>query len=159
MNKIDVEAARARLNYNPETGILTWKSTGKRAGGIHIKGYRVIRIDRILIKEHRIAYAIFHEHDVPDGMQIDHVNRDKSDNRISNLRLATNAQNQFNKGLRSTNTSGFKGVCMKGGKYTASIKKNAKTQHLGTFETPEEAHKAYMAAATQHEPDFAFSGS
>ena len=79
----------------------------------------------------------------PTGMEVDHKNRDKLDNRWSNLRLATESQQRFNGGLKSNNKSGHTGVCRKqdrGGEWWgAYVTLHGKHHHLGHFRTIEEA--------------------
>jgi hypothetical protein len=78
---------------------------------------------------------------------VDHINHNKLDNRRSNLRPVTHQQNCLNMPLSPTNTSGYTGVSAgEGGKWLARLKTNGKLKHLGTFDTPEEASKAYKAA-------------
>ena len=85
-----------------------------------------------------------------DGdIEVDHINRDKLDNRVSNLRLCTRAENNQNRGKFSNNKSGLKGAYPKRGKYQSTIRYNGKTIYLGTFKTAIEAHKAYIAKAKQ----------
>lgn len=93
------------------------------------------------------------------GQYIDHINGDRADNRKCNLRFASLAQNQFNRKLGKDNTSGFKGVSMRGpNRWEAGIKKNRKTTYLGIFKTPEEAHLAYVKAAHEMFGEFANDG-
>lgn len=92
----------------------------------------------------------------PRGMQTDHVNRNKLDNRRINLRIATAAQNQGNRGIDKRNTSGLKGVIpYKNGKWMAQIKIANKSKYLGLFESKHEAHGAYMKAASEYHGAFA----
>lgn len=88
---------------------------------------------------------------VPKGKQVDHINRDKKDNRISNLREVTPSQNQANRGLDSHNTSGYKGVSFdkKAKKYRAYVRKDGKTYNLGFYTEREQAAKAYNLKATE----------
>jgi hypothetical protein len=91
--------------------------------------------------------------------QLDHIDCDRSNNRIANLRDATPSQNHANTKRSSTNTSGFKGVSANGssGKnpWTACIRINKKSTHLGCYKTKEEAALAYEKAAKEYFGDFA----
>ena len=108
------ERIKELFDFNEETGILTRKPSlrdkkgGKVVGCLANHGYLVVRIDYTLYLLHRIiwlyAYGYLPEH------QIDHINRNKCDNRLENLREATRSCNVRNTGLRSDNTSGIKGV-------------------------------------------------
>jgi hypothetical protein len=93
----------------------------------------------------------------PTTAQIDHQNGNGLDNRRENLRIATNAQNLFNRGPQRNNSSGFKGVCFhkQAQKWKAEIAFRGQRKHLGLFTTPEDAHAAYIAAATQLHGEFA----
>jgi hypothetical protein len=90
------------------------------------------------------------------GEEVDHINGNKLDNRRDNLRIATPTQNRWNSPRRSDNRSGFKGVCWhkqrQAWRATFGIKR--KYIHLGYFDTPEEAHAAYLAAARQYAGEF-----
>jgi ribosomal protein S17E len=90
----------------------------------------------------------------PENMMIDHVNGNTLDNRKENLRICTNQQNQFNSKKASNNTSGYKGVTHDRGRWKAQIRINGKPTHLGYFNSPEDGHKAYCAAAKKHRGDF-----
>lgn len=93
----------------------------------------------------------------PSGIEIDHINGDKLDNRRGNLRLATRLQNIGNNGIRRDNTSGVRGVSWMSSlnKWRAYIAKNGKQIHLGIFERKEEAKRAYNLAALQYFGEFA----
>lgn len=86
---------------------------------------------------------------------VDHINRDKLDNRKINLRSCDQQKNSWNRGLSKRNKSGFKGVRMEYGKWRARIRLNNKQAHLGVFKTKEEAAKAYDFAAKKHYGEFA----
>lgn len=149
------------LDYNPDTGHFTWLvslksgSAGKRAGHLKKnKGYRYIEVYGKTYAEHRLAWLFVNGSEPKD--QIDHINGVKDDNRISNLREATNAQNRSN--TRSTNKHGLKGVAykpwIKNKPWQASITNNKKVIYIGCFATKEEAHFAYLAKAKELMGDF-----
>lgn len=105
---------------------------------------------------HRIVYEM-HFGQIPDGMQIDHIDGDKLNNRIENLRLATHSQNQHNRGAYSSNTSGMKGVYWHKSheKWSSAIRIDGALKHLGLFDTKELAHIAYCEAAKRLHGEFA----
>jgi len=92
----------------------------------------------------------------PKELTVDHKNGDGLDNRRENLRLCTSTQNKYNSKMRSHNTSGYKGVCKGyGSKWTASMSCGGRRLYLGTFETGEQAAKAYDAKARELFGEFA----
>ena len=129
------------------------KTKGKRAGCQRPDGYRIVSINDVKIIEHRLVFLMHHGY-LPN--YIDHIDGDKSNNRVENLREATPSQNQFNKGPTALNTSGFKGVSFYKGrkKWWARINIQGKKKHLGYFNTPEEAFAAYCAAAGEVHGEF-----
>lgn len=144
------------LHYNPDTGLFTWKvSLSKRvkvgdiAGTVKNPGYLRIRIDGKPYYAHRLAWLYVYGAWPKD--QIDHINGERTDNRICNLREATNAENQQNRKKQINNVSGYPGVYWNksGQKWQARIKINSKTKYLGLFETPEAGHHAYLAAKAE----------
>jgi hypothetical protein len=160
---ITQERLKEVLTYAPDTGVFYWaKKTcakvvvGKEAGCISPRGYRHIRIDGTLHLAHRLAWLFSHG-SIPDGMQVDHINRDKSDNRISNLRLATNAENARNQDGHRRRASAFKGVFWdKTGKnWGARICVDRTHKYLGGFPTEKQAAAAYDRAAAQFHGEFA----
>lgn len=145
------------LQYDPETGIFHWKvrqarriRVGQIAGTTSQFGYRVISIGNKGFKAHRLAWLYVHGY-MPEGILLDHINNDPSDNRIANLRLATESQNQANSGLRKDNTSFCKGVSYSQSrkKWVAQISSGGKRVLLGRFATLEEARDIYAVAAKQ----------
>lgn len=92
----------------------------------------------------------------PTDFEVDHKDRDPSNNRRDNLRPATHIQNQANS--RGSSRTGFKGVYPNKDRFAAAITVNYSKVHLGTFDTPEEAHMAYMEAAAHYRGDFACDG-
>lgn len=139
-----------KLRYDPETGELTWLYSGKPAGSIPNKNYNnYIYLQHLgrQVAAHRVCWALYHGH--PPPSPIDHINGIKSDNRIANLRLATVAENNRNRGRQSNNTSGFKGVIFHKGKWNARVQHMGKRHCLGAYDSREEASAVYEAAAKQ----------
>ena len=151
--ELSAEYLRSILHYDPDTGIFTWKvrtssraKAGDTTGCPDGHGYLLIRLQSRLHKAHRLAW--FYVYGSWPNDQIDHINRNKTDNRIANLREVTNKQNQQNASKRSDNTSGHPGVSWykRDSKWQARIKHNQKDTHLGYFENLEEAIAARKAA-------------
>ena len=148
--------------YDKNTGIIKWRisrkghvKAGQIAGTFHNKGYIQVRLNGQMYLAHRIA-MIMSGYNLGLKDQVDHINGNKSDNRLNNLRLATHAENCQNVPKRKDNRSGFKGVGFdkKAQKWRARIRiKNVQTW-LGYFNTPEEAHAAYCAKAKELHGDF-----
>lgn len=125
------------------------------AGCVSSKGYRIIKLDGNAYKAHRLIYA-YHHGSCFDDMQIDHIDRNKQNNRIENLRLATNGQNQCNTVNAYKNShSGVKGIRFNGSSYVARIALGGVRKCLGSFPTQELAFTAYQQAAQQHRGEFA----
>jgi len=152
---------RRLFEYNPMTGVLTWKIkysrkvvVGTAAGGLDVLGYVVIGIDGEKQYAHRVIW-LWMTGNVPK--KVDHKDTVKSNNVWGNLRIATQSQNAMNAKLSVSNTSGYKGVYFHKGaqKWCAFIGLNGRSCYLGLFETAAEAHSAYMAAATAAQPEFA----
>jgi hypothetical protein len=164
MSPLTPERLREVLSYDAETGVFRWKvrmssriAVGSEAGcaARYTKGnqYRVIRIDKTLHLAHRLAWL--HVHGEWPTDELDHINTDGLDNRISNLRPATRDQNQRNVGITKRNTSGAKGVSLHHtGKWRAKIYAG-REYYLGSFATVEEARAAYERAAAKYHGDFA----
>lgn len=158
----DIDTLISQLKYDHTTGIFTWKinkkgpaKVGMVAGAAHGKGYTTIRINGQDYLAHRLAWMIFHG-SLREEEQIDHINLDRKDNRISNLRKATNEENCRNTKTRSHNISGLKGAHLdkRNGKYRARITINGKQEWLGYFKTAEEAHAAYKKKAEEMHGQF-----
>ncbi len=93
----------------------------------------------------------------PSKKQVDHINGDRLDNRKQNLRICTNSQNHQNKPKTKRNTSGYKGIRFKRGRWHAHITLNRKQKHLGAFDHKMEAVHAYDAAAKKYFGEFALT--
>ena len=94
LNDLTVEELKKHLTYNPETGLLTWNKNGKTAGSYKKGGYISICINKRFYQAHRLAWLYTHG-EWPNGV-IDHINMDKHDNRLKNLRDITHAENLQN---------------------------------------------------------------
>jgi hypothetical protein len=158
---LDVNSVSEYLDYNPETGIFIWKvktktrGKGEIAGNANWRGYVSIWINASPYYAHRLAWAIHHG-EWPIG-DIDHINENKSDNRISNLRVASRSENMFNRGSNKNNTSGIKGVsfCKSTNRWRAQITMDRKSVNVGRFKTKEEAADAYILKAREIRGEFA----
>lgn len=156
------------FNYDPETGHLIYrerprsefthatygwhvKRLGTPAGSPNAQGYIKVVIDGTYYSAHRVVWLIVHGEfpSYPD-FEIDHINGNRSDNRLANLRLASKSDNQRNAGQRVNNTSGVHGVNWKarpsGGRWVARIWNGPRHVYLGSFKTLEEAAIARKAA-------------
>lgn len=154
------------LHYSPSTGLFTWMKEPAimardhltEAGTTRKGGYVFITINYEIIAAHRLAWVYMHG-DIPEGMEVDHIDGNPSNNAIDNLRLATSSQQKMNKRVQSNNRSGLKGAyyhaCHKGKKWRSQIKVGPKLIFLGYFHTAEEAHAAYGVAALKHFGEFA----
>lgn len=158
------EIVTAFLSYDKETGILRWRkkpsqvvNVGDVAGNKQ-HGYVVVQLCGESYKAHRLIWLI-ECGDIGD-MDIDHINMDRADNRLENLRIATRRQNQFNTKARRDNKSGFKGVSLSKPhmKWKAQINTGKNRLYLGLFDTPELAYKAYKEAADKFHGDFVNHG-
>jgi len=146
--------SRPREQFRGDGSWKSWnsKNAGKEAGTL-ADGRWIVTLDGIKIRRYTIVWAV--HHGAWPSSEIDHKNRDPLDDRIGNLRLATNSQNQANR--KSSNPSGFKGVRRhkRSGAWYAEISVNGASVHIGSFGTPEEAHDAYASAASRHHGEFA----
>ena len=156
-NLPSLERVRELLRYCPTTGKLFWKTyrnsqarAGQEAGHISKQeGYRVIGLDRKLMQAHRIIWFI-HYGQWPQN-QIDHINHDRTDNRISNLREVSQIENLHNKSKCRNNSSGHTGVYLTPeGKWKARICVRSKMLNLGTFADFSKAVSVRKAAEVQH---------
>lgn len=160
-----VSRLRALLSYDPETGVFKWKARsspqsqiviGAVAGYKHHTGYLSIKIDGRDFLGHRLAW-LYSYSEWPED-QVDHKNTNRSDNRLDNLRASTHGQNRANSNgglgvaqLKGASISHRKGHVMWRGQFI----RNGKRQHLGYFETADEAHNAYRQSAQRHDGEFA----
>ena len=154
---ITAERVRDVLDYDHESGSLRWKvrvarsvHIGDIAGTIN-KGYRRIAIDGVVHNAHRLVWL--HVYGVHPKQEIDHIDGDKLNNRVANLRdvgRAVNAQN-LRRPLKHA-AVGLLGVSPSGAKFTARVQIDGRQVYLGTFDTPDCAHAAYVAAKRVAQP-------
>lgn len=139
------ERLKEVLDYAPETGVFTRKVSGAVAGGNDGRGYVRLRVDGKKYKAHRLAW--FYVYGTWPNGQIDHINRVKSDNMITNLRDVDNSCNKMNNYLaRKDNAIGVLGVSRRKCGYVARITSNGETITLGTFKCVSDASDAYLEA-------------
>lgn len=137
-------------------GVLFRKSTGKEFCHVRPDGYlrgRAKPAGRLYLA-HRLVW-IYHYGECPEFL--DHINGNRADNRIENLRPATKVQNAANRAIRKSNVSGVKGVSFRSDskKWRAQIMVNYKTTNLGSFVHKEDAIAAYQAAVKKYNGEFA----
>jgi hypothetical protein len=140
------------LDYNKETGTLVWNSQrqkvnkGDVAGGLNDDGYRIIWHKRKPYLAHRLIWLKVHG-EIPDT--VDHINHIKTDNRLCNLRAATQSENSKNRRSRRGSTSKFLGVSWNKArrKWRSAIKIDGKQKYLGSFDCEKLAAQAYDKAA------------
>jgi hypothetical protein len=158
---LTADRLRELLHYDPETGLFTWlvttpKKTRGKLGGFHSdQGYLLLGLDGNKYRIHRLAWLYVYGC-WPDG-DLDHIDGNPSNNRIANLREATDAQNLANSKKPITNRSGYKGVSWHAGagKWHAGIRHNGRSIYLGLFTDPAVAHAAYCKASKKLNGRFA----
>ena len=148
------EELKQVLRYEPNTGLLFWtdyahKSVrGKQAGTLN-RGYIVVMYKAKFYKAHRLAWLLAHGQ--WPQKHIDHINGQKSDNRLSNLRDVDDMLNQQNRyNARVDSKSGLMGASPYRNRWKSQIKINGELKYLGVYDTPEIAHAVYMQAKQQH---------
>lgn len=149
-----VEELKSLHSYDPITGLFTRKTDrgGYKAGGIsgciNPDGYILIVINAAQYRAHHLAWLYMTGEWPPEDMDVDHEDRNRSNNVWKNLRLATRTQNNMNGGIRSDNKSGVRGVgfIKATGKWYARIKSDGEMMHLGHFVNKGDAIAARQAA-------------
>lgn len=156
------ERLKQALHYDESTGLFRWRrdmrngsKAGDIAGSLSAGGYVYICVDQKHYRAHRLAWLYVHGK-FPVGA-IDHASGVKTDNRISNLREATQPQNMQNKSVSRRSKTGVKGVCFcsSSGRYQVKIRVNGRYRHVGRYDTVEEGARAYAEAASLHFGEFA----
>lgn len=151
-DRISPEELRRLLDYDRSTGVFRWRETGKPAGTKQGR-YWSITINHLRYYAHRLAWVYVYGY-WPE-FEIDHRDTNPLNNAIGNLRRATRILNLGNTKLSKANTSGLKGVCRSGEKWRSYISVEGRRRYLGTFDTAEQAHSAYVAAAKRQFGEFA----
>jgi hypothetical protein len=166
---LDIDFLRECLTYEAATGLLFWKKrprehfsssnahaswnsqhAGARAGSPNVKRRWSTKIKLELYQNHRLAWAL-HYGCWPDD-QIDHINGDPEDNRIANLRVVSNAENQRNASRKATNTSGATGVSWhrRDKIWHVSIRGGGRPRYLGSFHSLDQAVAVRKAAEREY---------
>ena len=147
------ERIKEILDYDPMTGEFVWKversgyvKKGKKAGSRHRTGYITITVDNIAYKAHRLAWLYVYG-ELPNS-PLDHINGDRKDNRISNIRQTSNNENQWNryKARRDNACTELLGVSWHKarGKWRVHISVDKKNLYLGSYPTAEEGYAIYL---------------
>jgi hypothetical protein len=168
--EVSAEEIRRLVGYDPETGVFVWKhreegtagcslgwngkNAGKVAGTTMGLGYRMLTFFNRKFLAHRVAWCYVHGSWPPD--QIDHINMIRDDNRIVNLRLATNQLNTVNRTAQANNVCGYRGVRLHkaSGLWHARITVGGREHSLGYWKTAEDASKCYRVVSRLLHGDF-----
>ena len=165
-DSVSADRLRELLYYNPETGVFTWRirpnraiREGSVAGYLRKDGFRHVGIEGTSYLAHRLAWLYVYG-EWPK-YELDHINRDRDDNRIANLRDMNHSRQCFNiksEPIRKSR-SGYRGVRNRWGKYQSMIKINGKPRQTGTYDTPEEARTGYMLDVARYLGEEAGNGN
>jgi hypothetical protein len=154
---LTVQKLREQFSYDGETGLITRLvsrsnavAAGVTSANASSRGYLRIWIDGRSYKAHRVAWAL-HNGEWPTG-QVDHINGDRADNRITNLRIATQSEQNANSSKRRNSKSGIRGVSFHRatGKHTARLTVQGRLVLSSYHDTSEAAAAAYRTAHNQH---------
>jgi len=164
-NIMTAELARQLFSYDHKSGELIWRrnvgsraKVGTVAGFVSTDRYRRIGYKGISYLSHRLVW-LYHKGTWPEKF-LDHIDGDRTNNRVENLRSASRTENNRNVSVQKNNTSGFKGVSFmrRDNVWVAQIVADRKNYFLGRFPTPEEAYAAYCKAAKELHGEFANTG-
>lgn len=165
MQTITLEKLQSLLQYDKDTGEFYWKYNpakqiswntryaGKLAGGLNTQGYWVIRIDNILYRAHHLAWVYVQGYWTK--YELDHIDGNRANNKIANLREATRRENARNMSSHKGSTSKYKGVCWHSNAWRATIWDGSKQINLGRYKSEEEAAKVYQVKANELFQSFA----
>jgi hypothetical protein len=171
---MNITYLKEALEYNAQNGVFVWKNrprhhfnsdrawwqwNGRYAGSLAGTTYKpnkkfdYLRVKIVINNKMHFAHQLAWQMsfgEIPNGLFVDHVDGDATNNAIANLRLVTHAENHRNRGVPINNTSGEVGIRRCGNKWQARIKVNQKEISLGTYQTFEEAVAARRSAAEKH---------
>jgi hypothetical protein len=156
-NALSAQSLKERVSYDALTGLMIWRKcrsryrVGQEIGALTHDGYRFVVIGGYRYAVHRLIWL--YVHGVWPLNQIDHINNFRSDNRLNNLREATNLQNLANR--RAQKNRALKGITFHRGRWQAQIRHAGRNLYLGLFNTAQEAHEAYFAKAKALHGEFA----
>jgi len=155
---VDLTRIRQMLAYDPGAGTFTWLCNrkgraariGAPAGCTRADGYVHVVFDGVRHYGHRLAWQM-DVGPIPEGMEIDHIDHDPSNNRISNLRLVTKSGNRKNRSRDSRNKSGVNGVywAPHANAWSAQIRSDHKVRHIGYFKVLADAASARAQAEAE----------
>ena len=141
------------IEYVQDKGILVWRAgrsgavVGSEAGWVNKDGYRQLTYKGKSLLSHRVVLYLLSKL-TDDTLHVDHIDGDKINNKVENLRLVNNRQNHQNK--KCHREGALLGAHKaRGGRWSSSIYIGGKSIYLGSFDTPQEAHETYMNALTQ----------
>jgi hypothetical protein len=153
-NILNLEILQKALSYNPETGELCRRSADGNltpCGSYRKDGYLRVQVIGKRWRVHRLGFLLAYGWLPP---MVDHINGNRFDNRIQNLRASNGQHNSQNRRfVNKNNKTGFLGVSpSKNGKFESFLCVDGKNKRLGTFNTPEEAHNRYLEQKRLHHP-------
>lgn len=162
----DVAGAMDVLKYDRLTGHFFWRVARNSHGGKVVPGQRAgtskdgyvqIIVNQVIWRAHRLAWAHSTGELPSHGFEIDHINGDRADNRLSNLRVVSRTQNNLNLGISKRNVSGCKGVSWiaKTQKWMARLKADGKIIHLGVFQDKSDAIRARREGEKRYHGEYA----
>jgi hypothetical protein len=156
--EVDIDDLKNLLTYNEATGVFIWRNltgkssrgyVGKVAGGVNEHGYVRIKVRNIKYMAHRLAWA-FTYGKFPDK-ELDHINGNRSDNRVANLREVDRSENLQNlRKARCDNALNVLGVYKRGDKFLSQLQVNGCKIHSGRHDTLEDARTAYASAKLKY---------
>jgi hypothetical protein len=145
-----LENIRRLLTYDATSGEFYWRETrgrrkqGALAGNVSPRGYRRIHCNGRAYFAHQLAWYM--HYGVFPHTEIDHIDRNRDNNRIANLRLSNRTEQLHNTGVRTDNSSGYKGISWESGRFRTYINIGGTRVHLGRYMTFDEAYRARKRA-------------